>query len=147
MSPTILLVPVEPAPTREVLEDLAARLLTAFGRTVDLREPLRPPSAAVICPDLCAAAPVAGAVAATLGCGCRDLLIGVTAASIAGNGPPAPRTCGGVLLLSAPRGASPHSLVREVGLHAGLGDCPDPGCAMHPQGEGADLCRACRGRC
>ncbi len=147
VSPSILLVPVEPLPARPALDALAARLECVFGRAVRVMDPVRPPSAALLGPGLCAAGPVRNAVAATWGCGCRDLLIGVTGAAIAGDEPPAPGACGGVLLLSAPAGASPHALVRAVGQSLGLENCADPGCAMHPRGEASGLCRACRGRC
>jgi hypothetical protein len=147
MSPSILLVPVEPLPTPPVLDAFAARLERVFGRAVRITDPVRPPSAALLGPGLCAAGPVRGAVAAHWGCGCRDLLVGVTAAALAGDGPPGPAGCGGVLLLSAPGDAPLPGLVRAVGRSLGLADCADPGCAMHPGGDASGLCRACRGRC
>lgn len=147
MSPSILLVPVEPLPARPSLDALAARLECAFGRAVRVTDPVSPPSAALLGPGLCAAGPVRGAVAAHWGCGCRDLLIGVTAAALAGNAPPVPAGCGRALLLSAPLDAPLPELVRAVGRSLGLEDCADPGCAMHPGGDAPGLCRACRGRC
>lgn len=147
MSPSILLVPVEPLPARPTLDALAARLECAFGRAVRVTDPVSPPSAALLGPGLCAAGPVRGAVAAHWGCGCRDLLIGVTAATLSGNGSTEPAGCGGVLLLSAPQDTPLPGLVREVGRSLGLGDCTDPGCAMHPGGDASGLCRACRERC
>lgn len=147
VSPSVLLVPVDPLPARSALDALAARLECAFGRAVRVTDPVRPPAVALLGPGLCAAGPVRNAVAATWGCGCRDLLVGVTGAAIAGDEVPVPGTCGGVLLLSAPADASPHALVRAVGRHVGLEDCRDPGCAMHPRGEAPGLCRACRERC
>ncbi len=147
MSPSILLVPVAPLPARPALDALAARLADAFDRAVRVTDPVHAPAAARLEPDRLAAAPIRAAIAATWGCGCRDRLVGVTAADLAGDGPPGPAGCGGVLLLSAPGDAPLPGLVRAVGRSLGLADCPDPGCAMHPGGDAPGLCRACRGRC
>lgn len=146
MSPSILLVPVDPLPPGPALAALAARLERVFGRAVRVMDPIGAPAAANRGPGRCAADPVRAAVAATWGCGCRDRLVGVTAAEVVGAGK-AGGACGDVLVLSMADGPAPGTLVRAVGRHIGLEDCGDPHCAMHPGGEAADLCRACRERC
>jgi hypothetical protein len=146
MSPSILLVPVDPLPRQSALADLAARLERVFGRAVRVTDPVRAPAAARLGPDRCAADPVRAAVAATWGCGCRDRLVGVTAAEIVGNREPG-LACGEALVLSMADGRTAGALVRDVGRHLGLEDCRDPQCAMHPDGEAAELCRPCRERC
>jgi hypothetical protein len=145
MSPAILLVPVDPPPPCALLDALAARLERAFGRPVRVTDPLRAPAAAQLAPNCLAADPVRAAIAATWGCGCRDRLVGVTAAAIEGGD--AIYACGGVLVLTAAPGAEGGAAVRAVGRSLGLEDCADPGCAMHPGGDGSLLCRTCRARC
>lgn len=146
MSPSILLVPVDPLPPQPALDAFARRLEGVFGRMVRVTDPVRAPAAARLGPDRCAPEPVRAVVAATWGCGCRDRLVGVTAAEIVGDGKAGP-SCGGVLVLSMADGEAPGILVRAVGRHLGLEDCRDPHCAMHPEGEGPKLCPTCRGRC
>ncbi len=125
-----------------MLDTLAARLALAFGRTVRIMDPVGAPTAAALGPDRSAAEPIRAAIAATWGCGCRDRLVGVTAAALVGEGSAA--GCGGVLVLSAPGGTHPGAVVRIVGRNLGFEDCADPGCAMHPAGDAPELCRACR---
>ena len=145
VSPSILLVPVSPLPPQDALEALVVRLERAFGRAVRVTDPVRPPEAALLGPDRCAAEPVRAAVAATWGCGCRDRLVGATAATVVGDG--SATGCGGVLLLSVPSTADIGALVRKVGRSLGLEDCTDRGCAMHPRGDAPGLCRTCREQC
>ena len=146
MSPSILLVPVDPVPSRPALDALAARLERVFGRAVRVMDPIGAPAAARLDSGRCAAEPVRAAVAATWGCGCRDRLVGVTSAEVAGDGE-AGQACGDVLVLSMADGRTAGTLVRVVGRHLGLENCRDLHCAMHPTGEAAELCRACRERC
>lgn len=143
MSPAILLVPVDPAPPLADLDALAVRLEATFGRAVQVTGPLPAPAAARLGGGRAAAEPIRAAIAASWGGGCRDRLVGVTTAEIVGEGGGA--GCGGVLVLTVFPGAGA-ALVREVGRGYGLGDCADPGCAMHPGGEAFGLCRACRER-
>ncbi|MEN6341370.1 MAG: hypothetical protein ABFC89_02305 [Methanospirillum sp.] len=146
MSPSILLVPVDPLPPRSELDTLAVRLERAFGRAVRVTDPVRAPAAARLAPDRFAGEPVRAAIAATWGCGCRDRLVGVTAAKVVGD-EEAGRACGSVLVLSLASGQTSGAPLRAVGRYLGLGDCRDPDCAMHPGGEAEELCRACRERC
>jgi hypothetical protein len=146
VSPSILLVPVEPLPTRPALDALAARLERAFDRAVRVTDPVRAPAAARLEPERFAVEPLRAAIAATWGCGCRDRLVGVTAAALDGEGSAA-AGCGGVLVLTVSPGAAADVLVHAVGRGLGLEDCADPGCAMHPGGGAPGLCRACRARC
>ena len=146
MSPSILLVPMDPLPSQPALAALAARLDRVFGRAVRVTDPIRAPAAARLGPDRCAADPVRAAVAATWGCGCRDRLVGVTAAEVVDDGGTG-HACGDVMVLSMADGRTAGTLVREVGRHLGLPDCRDPKCAMHPEGEAAELCPVCRERC
>ena len=143
--PSILLVPVEPLPPKSLLDMLAERLERAFGQAVRIMDPVRTPVASRLGADRSAAEPVRAAIAATWGCGCRDRLVGVTAATLVGGNPAT--GCGGVLVLSVQPGAEAGAPVREVGRSLGLEDCNDPGCAMHPAGNAPGLCRACRERC
>ena len=134
MSPSILLVPVDPLPATPALDALATRLARVFGRPVRVTGPVRAPAAARLGPDRCAAEPVRSAVAAMWGCGCRDRLVGVTAAEVVGDGE-AGAACGGVLVLVVGRGRTSGTLVPPSDGSLGLEDCADPGCAMHPGGE------------
>lgn len=145
MSPTILLVPVDPLPPQPALDALATLLEHALGHAVRVMEPVRAPDAARLGPDQRAAEPVRSAIAAAWGCGCRDRLVGATAATVVGDG--SATGCGGVLLLSVPSTADIGALVRKVGRSLGLEDCTDRGCAMHPRGDAPGLCRTCREQC
>ncbi|MEN6519005.1 MAG: hypothetical protein ABFC38_12645 [Methanospirillum sp.] len=136
---------MEPLPPKSLLDMLAERLERAFGQAVRIMDPVRTPVASRLGADRSAAEPVRAAIAATWGCGCRDRLVGVTAATLVGDDP-APG-CGGVLVLSVTPGAEVGAFVRAVGRSFGLADCADPGCAMHPRGDAPRLCRACRERC
>ena len=140
--PSILLIPVEPIPPRPVLDTLAARLALAFGRELRVTDAIRAPAAARLGPDRSAAGPIRAAIAATWGCGCRDRLVGVTAAALVGDAPAT--ECGGVLVLSSPDGAEPGALVRAIGRSLGFEDCADPGCVMHPASDARELCGSCR---
>jgi hypothetical protein len=144
MSPAILLVPVDPVPAPADLDALAVRLAAAFGRAVRVTDPVTAPAAARLGGGHAAAEPIRAAIAASWGCGCRDRLVGVTTAAIVGERGGA--GCGGTLVLTVSPGAE-GELVRELGRSYGLGDCTDPGCAMHPGGDAVGLCRACRERC
>ena len=145
MSPSILLVPVEPLPPTAELDTLRLLLARAFDRTVRVTEPVRAPAAARLAPDRFAIEPIRAAIAASWGCGCRDRLVGVTAARLEGE--VRGLECGGVCAVTLSPGASPGPAVRAVGRSLGLGDCPDPGCVMHPCGDAVSLCCACRARC
>lgn len=147
VSPSLLLVPVEPSPDEGCLASAATRLEAAFGRVVRVTEPVTLPASARLAPYRSAPDPIRAAIAATWGCGCRDRLVGVTAASLDGAAIAPGRGCGDVLVLTLSCGADVAALVREVGRSLGLGECVEPGCAMHPGGAGAGLCRACRSRC
>lgn len=142
MSPSILLVPVEPVPSGAALAELAARLEAAFGREVRITDPLSPPAAARLGRERCMAEPVRAAVAAAWGCGCRERIVGVTAAAV--EGPERGAGCGGVLVVGVGDGAGLCEAVRAIGRSLGLGDCPDPGCVMHPGSDARQRCRACR---
>ena len=145
MSPSILLVPVDPLPPPPALDALAARLELAFGRVVRVTDPVRAPAAARLEPDRFAVEPIRAAIAATWGCGCRDRLVGVTAAPLDGESSAA--GCGGVIVITVAPGTEIGPPVRSVGRSLGLEDCADPGCVMHPGGAAPELCRACRERC
>jgi hypothetical protein len=143
MSPTVMLVPVDPVPPRAALDAFAARLERAFGRAVRVTDPIPAPATARLDGDRAAAGPIRAAIAAMWGCGCRDRLVGVTSAEIVGEG--GGSGCGGVLVLTISPGAE-GALIREVGRSYGLGDCIDPGCAMHPGSDAPGLCQTCRER-
>lgn len=145
VSPSILLVPVDHLPPRPALDALAARLAHAFGRVVRVTDPVLAPAAARLGPDRFAVEPLRTAIAATWGGGCRDRLVGVTAATLEGEGRAG--GCGGVLVLTVSPEGEADALVRAVGRSLGLEDCADPGCAMHPGGDAPGLCHACRARC
>jgi hypothetical protein len=144
VSPAILLVPVEPVPPGSTLAGLAARLEEAFGREVRVTAPLSPPAASRLSRERSAAEPVRAAVAAAWGCGCRERIVGVTSAAVEGTDRGA--GCGSVLVVGVADGDGLGEAVRAVGRSLGLGDCPDPGCAMHPGGDAPGLCRSCRER-
>ena len=114
----------------------------AFGREVRVTDPLVPPASARLAGGRCAAEPVRAAVAAAWGCGCRERIVGVTSATV--EGPARDAGCGGVLVVGLADVGGLCDAVRAVGRSLGLGDCPDPGCAMHPGGDGRRLCHACR---
>lgn len=150
MSPSLLVVPVDPVPPPSVVDAFAARIGHAFGREVTVTDPVPAPSASRLEGHRClVAGPVRSAIAARWGCGCRDRLVGVTTAEIADAEGEAPAGCGGVVLVSlaGTGGDVLADAVRAVGRGLGLGACTAPDCAMHPRGQAPELCRACREKC